>query len=109
MKSLLDFEETKQFTKKVVKLFSDEEYAELQMDLCEDPQVGEIIQGSGGIRKVRWAIKGRGKSGGARVIYYWAVRYEKILMLDIYKKNEKVDLSRADLFELRKTVEEFLK
>lgn len=109
MRSLFDFEETKQFTKKVVKLLSDENYAELQMDLCDDPQLGEIIRGSGGIRKVRWAIQGRGKSGGARVIYYWAVKRGKILMLDIYKKNEKVDLSRGELSELRKIVEGFLK
>lgn len=109
MRSLFDFEETKQFTKKVVKLLSDEDYAELQMDLCDDPQLGEIIRGSGGIRKVRWAIQGRGKSGGARVIYYWAVKRGKILMLDIYKKNEKVDLSRGELSELRKIVEGFLK
>ena len=109
MRSLFDFEETKQFTKKVVKLLSDENYAELQMDLCDDPQLGEIIRGSGGIRKVRWAIQGRGKSGGARVIYYWAVKRGTILMLDIYKKNEKVDLSRGELSELRKIVEGFLK
>lgn len=109
MRSLFDFEETKQFTKKVVKLLSDEDYAELQMDLCDDPQLGKIIQGSGGIRKVRWAIQARGKSGGARVIYYWAVKRGKILMLDIYRKNEKVDLTRTELSELRKIVEEFLK
>jgi len=109
MKSLFDFAETKQFTKKVVKLLLDEDYAELQMDLCKDPELGEIVRGSGGIRKVRWAIEGKGKSGGARVIYYWAVSRGKILMLDIYKKNEKGDLSRNELFQLRKTVEEFLK
>ncbi len=79
------------------------------MDLCKDPQLGEIIRGSGGIRKIRWAIGEKGKSGGARVIYYWAVSREKILMLDIYKKNEKVVLSRDELFKLRKKVEELLK
>ncbi|MDQ3219348.1 MAG: hypothetical protein M3Q26_01175 [Acidobacteriota bacterium] len=87
----------------------DDDYAGLQMDLCKDPQLGEIIRGSGGIRKIRWAIGEKGKSGGARVIYYWAVSREKILMLDIYKKNEKVVLSRDELFKLRKKVEELLK
>ena len=109
MKPLLDFTETKKFTKKVVKLLSDEIYARLQFDLCNDPQLGEIIQGSGGIRKLRWAIEGKGKRGGARVIYYWAVSDGKILMLEIYKKNEKADLSKDELVKLRKIVEELLK
>jgi len=109
MKPLLDFTETKKFTKKVVKLLSDEIYARLQIDLCNDPQLGEIIQGSGGIRKLRWAIEGKGKRGGARVIYYWAVSDGKILMLEIYKKNEKADLSKNELLQLRKIVEELLK
>ncbi|MCI0389491.1 MAG: type II toxin-antitoxin system RelE/ParE family toxin [Acidobacteria bacterium] len=63
-----------------------------------------LIEGGGGIRKLRQALPGRGKSGGARVIYYWAVKNDLILMLDIYTKNEKVDLSDEQVNELRKEV-----
>jgi hypothetical protein len=69
------------------------------------PDVGTIIVGSGGIRKFRWAAKGHGKSGGARVIYYWAVSVETILMLDVYSKDHKADLTEEEVKRLRKIVE----
>lgn len=97
---LFGFTETHRFTKRAASLLTDEEYAKLQDDLCSEPEAGAIIKGSGGIRKIRQSFGGRGKRGGARVIYYWAVSREKIIMLDIYAKNEKEDLSRAELKEL---------
>ena len=106
---LFGFTETQRFTKRVTNLLSDDEYAKLQADLCNEPEIGEIIQGSGGIRKMRWSYSGRGKRAGARVIYYWAVSREKILMLDIYAKSEKKDLTQAEIKELRAVVEEFEK
>lgn len=105
----LDFIETSHFTKQIVKLISDDEYAKIQLFLCEFPDFGKIIKGSGGIRKMRCGIEGRGKSGGARVIYYWAVSREQILMLDIYAKNEKENLSPDEVKKLRREVEELLK
>jgi len=51
-------------------LLSDDEYKELQEHLIERPDVGTVIEGTGGLRKVRWAAKGGGKSGGVRIIYY---------------------------------------
>ena len=104
---LFGFRETHRFTKRVTNLLSDEEYAELQNDLCNEPQIGVIIKGSGGIRKMRWSFGGRGKRGGARVIYFWAVSREKILMLDIYAKNERKELTQTEIKELRRFVEEF--
>lgn len=97
---LLGFTETHRFTKRIVNLLSDEDYAKLQSDLCAEPEVGAIIKGSGGIRKMRLSFGKRGKSGGARVIYYWAVSREKIVMLDIYAKNEKEDLTDNELKKL---------
>jgi mRNA-degrading endonuclease RelE of RelBE toxin-antitoxin system len=70
------------------------------------PHVGNIIRGSGGLRKVRWAATGRGKRGGIRVIYYWAVDREIILMLLIYGKNEQDDLTAEQLPVLKGLVEE---
>lgn len=87
-------------------LLDDVDYTALQHALFQNPSLGDIIIGSGGIRKLRWAAKGRGKSGGARVIYYWAVTAETILMLDAYPKNVKADLTKDEIKKLRRIVEE---
>jgi hypothetical protein len=84
---MLSFIETKLFTKLVSEHLSDEEYAQLQEALIRDPQVGDLIPGSGGVRKVRWGVKGRGKRGGIRVIYYARTRQGQIWMLTLYAKN----------------------
>ena len=97
--------ETSVFTKQVQKLLSAEEYQLLQSVLVEQPDAGSLIRGSGGLRKIRWAAKGRGKRGGNRVIYYWAVSQEQLLMLLIYPKNVRDDLSHDQLHMLRKIVE----
>ena len=68
----MEFIETPTFTRLVTALLSDEEYRALQNELLEDPERGDLIQGGGGIRKLRFALRGRGKRGGVRVIYYWA-------------------------------------
>lgn len=107
--TLYSFRETSWFTKKVLKLLADEEYNKLQWRLIEFPDAGDVIKGSGGIRKIRQAAKGKGTRGGARVIYYFARENQEILMLDIYAKNEKEDLSIKQLRELKDLVEEWTK
>lgn len=97
--------ETSVFTKQVQALLSDEEYRELQADLVKRPDAGPLIPGSGGLRKVRWAMSGRGKRGGARVIYYWGVGEDRLLMLLIYPKNVQDDLTPIQLRALRQIVE----
>ena len=84
---MLSFIETKLFTKLVTEHLSDEEYARLQELLIRDPDTGDLIPGSGGVRKVRWGVKGRGKRGGIRVIYYARTRLGQIWMLTLYAKN----------------------
>ncbi|MGH2373662.1 MAG: hypothetical protein ACRDIC_09345 [bacterium] len=77
------------------------------MVLASRPTAGSLIKGSGGLRKIRWAIEGRGKRGGVRVIYYWAATYRRLLMLLIYSKSEHDDLRPEQLRALlRKTVAE---
>lgn len=98
--------ETSVFTRRLLELFIDEEYHKLQTALVNRPDSGSLIVGSGGLRKVRWALKGRGKRGGVRVIYYWAVARQQLLMLLIYPKNERDDLTPEQLKVLRKIVEE---
>ncbi len=98
--------ETSIFTRQVLALLTDEEYSRLQMALVLHPDMGAIIPGSGGLRKVRWAVEGRGKRGGVRVIYYWAIIHDKILLLYLYAKNEQDDLTPDQLKVLRRIIEE---
>lgn len=98
--------ETSIFTRQVQVLLSDEEYRQLQMALVLHPDMGTVIPGSGGLRKTRWSLAGRGKRGGVRIIYYWAVVNDKILMLFMYAKNEQDDLTPEQLKVLRRLIEE---
>lgn len=99
------FVETTLFTSIITKIMSDDEYTALQISLIARPDAGTIIRGSGGIRKLRWAIRGKGKSGGARVIYYWAPSKDHIYFLTAYTKGERGDIDRDTLRRIRKLVE----
>jgi mRNA-degrading endonuclease RelE of RelBE toxin-antitoxin system len=98
--------ETSTFMKQITALLSDEEYAGFQSRLAANPQLGALIKGGGGIRKVRVAVGSRGKRGGARVIYYWAVRREVVLLLYAYTKNVAADLTSKQVAQLAKVVKE---
>ena len=100
--------ETTIFTKKIKTLLSDEEYRNLQNELILNPEKGKIIRSSGGLRKLRWGLSGRGKSGGVRVIYYWIQQKEIILMLLVYPKNEQDNLTSSQLKVLKALVEKEL-
>ncbi len=82
------FIEAPKFTELVKEHLSDDEYAALQWMLLEQPDAGPIVPGSGGVRKVRWGLRGRGKRSGIRVIYYWKNADDEIWLLTIYAKNE---------------------
>jgi mRNA-degrading endonuclease RelE of RelBE toxin-antitoxin system len=101
----MDFLETLIFTQRVTELLTDEEYRQLQIVLIAHPDIGNVIQGSGGLRKMRWSAKGHGKRGGSRVIYYWAVSESEILFLYIYPKNAQDDLTPNQVKALRQVVE----
>jgi mRNA-degrading endonuclease RelE of RelBE toxin-antitoxin system len=73
--------------------------------LVRKPDAGKIISGSGGLRKLRWSAGGKGKRGGLRVIYYWYVSLEIILLLFAYPKNEQDDLTPEQLKQLKKVIE----
>ncbi len=100
---------TSVFTKRLKVLLNDEDYRKLQNEIILNPEKGKIIGGSGGLRKIRWSIPGKGKSGGVRIIYYWAKHRELILMLLIYSKNEQDDLSNAQLKILKTLVQKEFK
>ena len=76
------------FTSLVGRCFSDEEYAALQLSIAANPEAGEIVRGSGGVRKLRWGGSGRGKRGGIRVIYYLRTARGEVWMLTLYAKSE---------------------
>jgi mRNA-degrading endonuclease RelE of RelBE toxin-antitoxin system len=97
--------ETSVFTKQIQKLLSDEEYRQLQTDLARRPNAGTVIPGGGGLRKIRWGYRGQGKRGGVRLIYYWAVQQDRLLLLLVYPKNVQDNLSPGQLKSLRQIVE----
>lgn len=99
------FMETAFYTKIIADYLSDEEQGKLQVHLMECPGDGDIIKGTGGIRKIRWGAKGKGKSGGVRVIYYWRTARHHIYLLNIYGKNEASDLTEKEKEYLKKLVE----
>jgi hypothetical protein len=94
------------FTRQITALLSDNEYREFQSRLAANPELGPLIAGGGGIRKIRVGVGARGKSGGARVIYYWAIRKDVILPLYAYPKNEAADLTPKQVSQLAKVVKE---
>jgi len=85
---LLTFVETKLFTSLVGGYLSDDEYGALQLSIAANAEAGEIVRGSGGVRKLRWSGSGRGKRGGIRVIYYLRTTRGEVWMLTLYAKNE---------------------
>lgn len=100
------FIETKYFTNKWKNMgFTDDDLRRLQEALLEDPKVGAALQGTGGLRKMRFAYENQGKSGSARVCYLDIEIREEIHLLDVFAKNEKDNLSKAERNELKKLVE----
>ena len=103
---MFTFVEAPLFTKLVGEYLSDEEYAALQAALTENPELGDVIPGSGGVRKVRWGIRGRGKRGGVRVIYFVRHRPGVVWMLTIYAKNVAESIPGHLLRQIRKEIED---
>jgi hypothetical protein len=101
------FIETSIFTKEIQRLTTDDNYRMLQSVLMLRPDAGDIIRGSGGLRKIRWNLPGRGKRGALRIIYYWD-HSDTIFMLFPYRKNEQEDLTPQQLKMLREISKELL-
>lgn len=85
---MLTFVETRLFSSLVQQYLSDDEYSALQREVMANPEAGDVIRGSGGVRKLRWGVAGRGKRGGLRIIYYLRTRQGEVWMLTLYAKNE---------------------
>ena len=92
------------FTEDLLALLSDDEYKEMQKTLLLEPETGDLIQGSGGFRKMRWKQGGKGKRGGVRVIYYWEKLTQKLYLVFIYKKSVQEDLTQDQIKLLKSLV-----
>ena len=100
------FIETNAFIRSRGGLISEDELQKLQVALLLNPETGPVIPGSGGLRKMRWAASGRGKRGGARVIYYWRNDRDQIYLLLAYAKNVQENLTPQQLKVLKTLMEE---
>ena len=103
---MFTFVEAPTFTRLVGEYLSDGEYAALQAALSENPELGVVLPGSGGVRKVRWTARGRGKRGGVRVIYFVRNEAGVIWMLTIYAKNVAENIPVHLLRRIRKEIED---
>lgn len=101
----ITFIELREFTRLVYEYLTEESYRELQAFLMEHPEAGEVIKSSDGCRKIRWAAKGHGKRGGARIIYIYRRANGEIWMLTIYSKNEQENISLEILRKLRRQID----
>lgn len=99
------FIEAPVFEEQIHALLSHDEYLAFQKMLASNPGAGDLIKGSGGLRKVRWSMQGAGKRGGIRVIYYHVTAVFQIRLLLAYKKGVQDDLTQAQVKVLRQIVE----
>ena len=100
----MEFIEASAFTKYVYEYLSEDEYLGLQNFLLQYPEAGKVVPGSGGVRKIRWAMSGKGKSGGVRVIYYFKRQDNEIWLLTIYSKNEVENIPAHVLRQIAKEI-----
>jgi hypothetical protein len=96
--------ETAEFPRQARRLMSDLERAELVVFAGANPEAGDIVPETGGVRKIRWALAGAGKRGGARVIYYYRNERLPVFLLSAYAKNRKANLSRAERNAMKRLV-----
>ena len=97
--------ETAEFLKHATQLMSDSVREALVAFVGANPEAGEIMPETGGVRKVRWGLAGRGKRGGARVIYYYHSERLPLFLLTAYQKNEKANLTQAKRNAMKRLVQ----
>ncbi len=97
-----EFVHTDAFDRSMKAVIVDEQLRAIQDALCQDPEQGAVIRGTGGMRKMRWALPGQGKSGGVRVIYLYLTEQERVHLVLVYPKNKKETLTDAEKAALRR-------
>jgi hypothetical protein len=99
--SLVTVVETREFVRRADTMMTEEARDALVAYLSAHPTAGDLIQGTGGVRKLRWGLEGRGMRGGARVIYFYHSANMPLFALTVFAKNERSDLTQADRNDLR--------
>lgn len=102
----MEFIESHLFSRQVQDALADDDYRALQEYLVARPDAGVLVSGGGGLRKLRWAGSGRGKRGGSRVIYYWSLARDSIVLFYLYSKNRQSDLTQQQIAVLRRLIKE---
>jgi mRNA-degrading endonuclease RelE of RelBE toxin-antitoxin system len=105
---MITIAELPEYTHRVKKLLTEEEQHQLIDYLARHPTVGDLIQGTGGIRKLRWSYGGKGKRGGVRVIYYYHNQRLPLYLLSIYRKSDQDNLTLAQRRQLATIVQHIL-
>lgn len=96
--------ETPEYIRRAEKLLSDDERKDVLNYLAEHPKAGDLMEGTGGVRKLRWSRGSHGKSGGVRVIYYFHSESIPLYLLTLFAKNERANLTKAERNELAELV-----
>lgn len=102
---MFSFIETRLFTRLIQDYLPDDEYRKVQLELIQNPELGAVVRGSGGVRKLRWGATGRGKRGGYRIIYFIHRPKDVIWMLTIYPKNTRDSIASDVLKQIRQEIE----
>ena len=102
---MISFVETRLFTRLVQAYLTDDDYARLQQMRAADPELGDVVPGTGGVGKVRWGVAGRGKRSGIRVIYFFRATQEEIWLLTLYAKNVIEDIPAYILRQIRNEID----
>ena len=97
--------ETPVYAGKVKRILTDDEREAFAVFIAQNPKAGSVVQGSGGVRKVRWAQKGSGKSGGARVIYYNRLENGEIWLLTLYAKSDRSTIPAHELKMIKEVID----
>jgi mRNA-degrading endonuclease RelE of RelBE toxin-antitoxin system len=93
------------FEKLRANYLTEDEFRDLQLTLLADPKTGPVIQGTGGLRKIRFGAKGKGKRSGVRIIYYFFEKKDRFYLLSLYSKNEVTDLTSSQKKKLKQFME----
>lgn len=101
--------ETKAFSRYAKDIFNETELVELKMILACNPEIGVVLKGTGGVRKMRWTVHNKGKSNGARVIYFCGNDTMPIYLLAAYRKSEKIDISETEKRQMKNLVKALVK
>jgi hypothetical protein len=103
----MEFIEAPSFSRHLSSYMNDNDYRRLQAGLSANPELGDLMPGTGGFRKMRWADarRGKGRRGGLRIIYYYFQSAQQIWLMTVYDNNEASDLTAGEKKELKAAVE----